>query len=1013
MITFPTPIQSRLTKKRGTQPILLVEIDWVEGGTVTYSDTTYAGALSKLISVGTVDSIGNSNFGDRGSSQISVVLDSTDETVDTIFRNNDVHMRPVRLYLGYSDTVEKALLFDGLINSAVTWDEAGRSLQFEVLNKIEDGLVAFSMEDGNFPIVSEDDRDKVWPLPFGTVCHYQAQRLTTTIKGFLLEGQGAVDPTLQNRICQLEKTTCATITRPVLKAGPEPNSAVTSETVPDPACLARKRNEGCILKDLLSKQQALAKSSFQVRGGEAFPQNKKIKIRVGTVSYTGIMSGTTFTVQNVFHPDVSKISPCRNVRPPALGYRFGLGSEDEANTCSDQGAFLNVGPNSQDCIVATSYGIGGNFYSSCGMNSGGNTLQQIVTGGAAASWEYYDQMPTGQFMWMPPGTDVILQAYEDDLVYMVSLVPGTVTQVLAYRQFGDNKLLSQVPTEWYTVANVNYGGYTCVELRFNTLPSSSDQPGWEDDIIVSFVSSVGPSPVDIIEWLVDTYTDFTVNSANFAAVKATLTEFESNFVVKDRPSVLTLINEIAYQHRMSVRINNGEMSLVYLAEDPSSVRTLTEADLVQSSFNMSYSETESLKTNHKISWKASYVPNVKGEKVDKDIVMRFNIPKYGTSDEEHKWTTQSTFDTIIKCATFWLIRKSNTWVEVEFQTSIEHLDLEVLDAVTLNISQFPTTKIVLQEKVYESDTNTIKWRAWTPIRAGETSEYYWAWPADKTSGIWPLAGEEDQAQIGDGSGLTVVPPVGHPLRVGYVEGESNPVSVGDSFPSDFGFVAPTITCEVPLGNEVVFAQTPIIDPLAKANFQQDQRNKQNGNGGGTSISYEREEKPCTYSGYNPCPDERKQIGDEGEKPPCDPADLPPCEYIVRLNYVIPTSVRNAGCAGPCRSNAPNPGQLCNGNLFTLETAVSSYEAAQAAVTNHNAARAAIENSCSFQIGQVAPSPGTQIKSFSCNGITYTNTKPPTSACPDSSSVAKDLITKTTDPGNNVPEGQSVPEPDVS
>jgi len=997
MITFPLAIQNLLNTKTGTQPILVLEIDWLEGATIAYSDTEYTGASSKLISVGTIDRVQQS----QTSNQLSVVLDSTEEIVETIFRSNDIHLRPARLYLAYSSTTEKALLFDGLINSNIVWDEAGRTLQFEILSKLEDSLVGFAMEDGNFPLVSQDDRGKNWPLPFGTVCHYQSQRLTTTIKGFLLEGLGAVDPTLPNRICQIEKTTCPLITRPVLRAGSTPNSVVTSEDVPDPACLSRKRNEGCILKDLLAKQQALSTGVFTVKGGATFPQNQRIKIRIGAVSYRGTMVGETFTVSQVYHPDQSKAVNCKTIRAPAFGYRNTIGSEDDANACSDQGKNANAGPVSGvDCITATSFGVGGNFYSSCGFNTGGSQLEQIVAGGAAASWDYYDQMPTGQFIWAPPGTDVILQEFDDDLVYMVSLLPGTVTQVVAYRTFGDQKLLSQVPTDWYTVANVNYGGYQCVELRFNTLPSSSDQPGWEDDIYVSFVSSIGPSPVDIIEWLVDTYTGLTVDSTNFAAVKSTLTEFDSNFVVQDRPSVLALINEIAYQQRMAVRINNDIVSLVYLGEEPTSERTFTSADLVQSSFKLNYTETEKLRTNLEVTWKEQYASNIKSNKVEKDLVLRYNIPKYGSTTEALDWFTQNTFDTVLKTTTFWLIRQSNTWQEVEFETSLEHLDLDILDSITLNISEFPNTKVVLTEKRYNSDSNSISWKAWTPIRAGESAAYYWAWPAAVTSNKWPLAGT-DEDQVGDGSGLTVVPPVDHPLRVGYVGGESIPVSTGDPFPSDVGFVAPTVTCETPLGNEVVFAQTPIIDPLAKANFNNDMQNKQNGNGGGVSISYEREERPCdTGLGFINCPFE---VGDPPVEEEPEEGD---CKYYVELSYLIPTLVRNNGCSGPCKSDTVTPGFACNGNVVTVISEVSNYPAAEAAVTNHNAAWQNASTACQSQIGVIQPNPGATIKSYDSNNVLWTNSRPPSCNADHEDRPQDQLTGSTTDSDigdNDIPE----------
>lgn len=1028
MITFPQPIEEKLAKRLGTQPILLVEIDWKAGTTVVYSDTKeYLGANPRIVSVGTIDAVGNSAYGDQLSNEISIVLDATDESVENIFRNNDVHLRPVRLYLGYSDTSERALLFNGLINSQVVWGEDDRTLQFQVLNKLEDSLVGFAMEDGNFPLVSQDDRGKDWPLPFGTVCHYKAQRLTTTIKGFLEEGVGATDPTLANRICQIEKTECPLITVPALRARGGGSglgqNVVLSEQVYDPNCLTRKRNEGCSLKDLLAQQQASELSSFGVRGGEAFPQNKSIRVRIGTISYQGVMNGTTFTVEKVFHPDVTKVAECRNVKPPRFGVRFVIGNDD-ANKCLTQGnsrgytSGINRAREPQDCITATSRGVGGNRYSNCGFGAGGEERRQMIVGGSADSWAYYDSMEEGRYIWNAAGTDVILQEFDDDLVYMVSLVPGTVTKVLAYREFGEQKLLSEVPTSWYTVQEVDYGGYTCVELRFNQLPSTdTDQPGWSDDIIVSFVSSVGPSPVDIIEWLVDTYTDFSVDSANFAAVKATLTEFESNFVLKGRPGVLDLINKIAYQHRVGVRVANNVVQLVYLAEEPTSQRTLTSGNILQGSFKIRYTQTEQLRTNHKITWRPQYEPNVQGRSVDLTLDLRFNIPKYGNIDETQDWETQNTFETVLKTSTFWLIRKSNTWQEIDFETPLDQLDVEILDCVTINIPQFPAnTKVVIQEKRYNTDTNSISWKAWTPIRAGESVPYQWAWPATVAVGNrWPTAGEIDQQNIGDGSGRSVVPPEGHPLRVGYSPTDTKPVSVGDTFPSDVGFVAPEVVCEVPLGNEVIFAQSPLLDPLSRQNFQNDMQNKQNGNSGGVSGATDREEKPCSITGYNPCAPELGEIGD----PPAE-EDVPqqedeprPCWYYVKLTYITPTLVRNNGCVGGCMPDTATPGAACNGTFFTVQTVVSNYQAAEDAVLNHNQQVDFLMGSCGYEIGVTAPSSGTTVISYDSNGTAWFNVEPPSSSCPTADTLNTPEIIFQPEASVDLPEGSETPEPDVT
>lgn len=987
MLNFSQPIKDEISRKRGTQPILVLEVDWVDGNTTVYSDTKYSGAIPKIISVGNIDAVGNSIINGNFSNSISVTLDATDESVEYVFRNNDIHLRPVRLYLGFKDTTEKALLFDGLVNSEVVWDEGDRTLKFDVLNKLEDSLVGFAMEDGNFPKVGEDDRGKNWPLVFGKVCHYQTQRLTTTIKGFLLQGQGVPDPTLPPRICQIERTQCPEVRVKEIQQDRFGNDIEVEVTRKDENCLHRKRNEGCVLKDVLAQQRALEFSSFDVRNGEEFPQNQNIRIRVGTVSYEGVMNGNTFTINKTFHPDQNKVPTCREILSPGYAYRGMIGSEEEANKCTNHGKRNQImsGADFRNCYGwifdgASQFPTGQTVQSLCGYGAGGDTLQQTLVGGSSSSWEYYDSMTRGRFIWLSPGTDVVLEQFTDDLVYTVSLVPGTVTQVLGYRRVGDQSVLTQVPTTWYTVEEVDYGGYTVVELRFNTLPSSSEEPGWSDDIIVSFVSSVGPNPVDVIEWLVDTYTDLSVDSANFASIKSKLTEFEANFVVDGRPSVLQLINDIAYQFRMAIRITNGVVHLTLLSEEPTPVRTFTSADIVRNSFKMSYTATEDLRTNHRVKWKREYMPNLAGKEVEKELLIRYNIPRYGTVDLDQNWFTQNTFETVSKTSTFWLIRKANTWTEVEFTTSIEHLDLEVFDSVNLNIPDFPAnTKVVLLEKNYNTEDNTITWRAWTPIRAGEQSAFKWAWPSTVSSGVWPLYDDKDQE--GDGSGLVVTPPVGHPLRAGYVDGESKPSSSGDSFPSDVGFTAPSVICTSPLGNEIQFVSEPAIEPLARQSFAKEMKEKEEGQKGGISVNTERITGCSTGPvGYNPCPPERKRVGDEPEPEEFDPEDPPNCTYTVRLLYIYPTLVRRDGCTGPCVSSGV--GTQCAGDFVWETTIVSNQKAAQTAVTNHIAAAQRVQDNCAHEIGEKAPAFGGNYKGTQVEGSVWFNTESPAGICPE-------------------------------
>lgn len=541
-----------------------------------------------------------------------------------------------------------------------------------------------------------------------------------------------------------------------------------------------------------------------------------------------------------------------------------------------------------------------------------------------------------------------------------------------------------------------------MEVRLNKLPSASDEPGWSDDVYVSIVSSIGPNPVDIIQWLIENYTEYSVDASNFASVKTKLAQYPSNFVVTTRPSVMKLVRDVAKQARMGVRLYNGVVSLIYLSEEPTSVRTLGVGDLSLGKFKYYYTETEDVLTNHVIKWREQSTPMIKGEDLDRSYSSRFNITRYGSSTLEEDYYTQNIFSGIYKSSTFWLIRKANTWLTVEFDTCLDHLDLDIMDCVTLNIPQFPTTKIVITEKTYNTETNTVTWKAWTPIRAGETTPYYWAWPSTKTSGIFPMA-DEREATIGDGSKKIVVPPLDHPLRVGYVEGESIPSNSGDPFPSDFGYVSPGISCQVPIGNEILYSADPLMDPLSRQSFQQEMSDKQNNAaGGGFSVSSPgREKKPCTFSGLNPCPPELSYPGDIGDKSPY-------CWYLLRVTYLLPDLI-GTGCGGPCSQSKTNA-VACSGQPFYVESVINGFDTATAAKAKHEALAAQL--SCKANHGIPVPYFGATVTPYSENAPDCTelvDKSPPGLAFePNINGLPEGTPTPGLSPGNYDPNNPPIP-----
>ncbi len=880
--TFNNAIQGEIDKKFAGEPLIIVEIEWQKGFPVAYSDRKLSGAeypYPNLVSIAPFDST-QIISGGSDSQQTSIVLNDIDGSIRAIIDSNDAHLKPVSIFLSFQglNFASKALLFEGVINSPMVWDEGARTFAFDVLSKIESVEAGFIMEDGDFPFIEPKDRNNAWPLVFGEICNMETVTLEATRQGFMAEGQGVADPTIEERLCQARLLDCPTIER-VIEAGSEEdpinrgfygglNEGVNvRQNKPDPQCVKKKADTICGILVEKEGQNQHVKKFFTVRQGNDFPQNQTITIEVKEVKFVGVMIGEVFTVQQVIHPNTPDNPPCVEIPDATWGYRF----KDE------------VGDN-QTTVEGCEQGNSTNF-------------DQDVVNGDGEKWRYFNSFEESEFIWIPAGSTVTL-AEESEILHIVSLLPGTVNQVAAYRNFGDISLLTSVDTELYTVQTTDYGGYNVVELVLNAPLSDIKDQDWDDEIFVSFTSSIGPSPPDIIQWLIETYTDLTIDTTSFASVKTSLTNYPSNFFIKARPKVIDLVQDIAFQARCGIFIRDNTVFMVYLPKEPTSLKTLTETDILPNSFRITHTDTEELETRNTISWSEGEAGVFKSDETDFEFVLKHKVPQYGIFDATYDYFTLNIFELVEKSATYWMIQNANTWKLVEFETPLVHLNLDIFDSVTINLGQFGPTKVVIISSTFNFDTNTISFTAWTPIRSGESEDYFWAWPAAQDAlAVHPLL--ENTEESGDGFPLQVIPPIGSILR-GAFDPNFTPLNTdGDINPSDLGDVLPTLLCKISTGNEISDDIEPVLrpfEPLAEKLFEDKLDNIESNGFSATS-------------------------GDDGENENAcgSPTGSASCTYEVTIFYVtsaaVTTNNNPPACGGPC--GCKGPGRSCFGAQSTF------------------------------------------------------------------------------------------------
>lgn len=946
MRQFSESVATNLARKQGLEVVMFIGVEWTDGGEVYYSSTDFPGTNKSLVSVSGLET--THQIDGSGSSQsVTVTLSDTDGALTNILDTVDIHKRPAKVYLGFPDTPidQSVVLLDGEINSEMVWDDRARTLTITIMSKIEGRLFGFAAEDGLFVDVDSKTRTDPWPFRFGLTCAYPAVQVRNGRTGTLREGQGVLDPTIDAKICAAQKINCPLIEDPLStpneptaaenldkarrdmieavtgaieneEEGPGPdyqfgteltqpngNPHGTSGTgrnlIPDRECERNKFEALCQLYRDRANQLVYVKDEIEVLGGDKFPQNQTIDIRIDSIIYTGQFSGETFTIDKVNQVN----APTGNVN------------------CKD------VEPLARDYVKPNDSAPGS--LAACQQPT--NRLELRVVGGAGQAWRQLGEIEDGRFTWLPSGSTVHLESTQTR-VHVVSLVPGTVDGVFAYRTFGDTRQLTELPADYYEIVETDYGDLTAVEVHLPRSLESYTDERWEDTLYVQFDSDVGPNPVDVIEWIAERYTDFDIDATNFAAVKSKLSNYPCNYYHAAKDNVIATLSKIAYEARCALIVTDNIIKLRYLSEEPDADKTLTNADVVAGSFRYFHTRSEDLITSSEVTWQPWGASLVDVDKVERKFTVERNVNKYGLTSQSRTYDTITDEDQALKTATFWSIRDANTWRNVEFSTTLEHMDLELFDCVQLNIDQFPNVKCIVRSSSVDPDQGTVKLECWTPVLSGTTGAYEWAWPSSQNGGRPYPTHNFDVPK----PKIKVTPPAGHPL---YIEDPNPPVapSTGDRFPSDADDSFPVTVCQDINETQLVDTVEPSFSRIDFPTARQADRADElgSGGGGGGGGKPDKKEKACG------------RITSEG------------CIWKVTVQYVTCTGANGGhpNGAGECQvlggCSSTEKGAICSstGNFFRCKTFSSKNMAAAYAGT----VRAQIQREkCEWRAGKQGP-----------------------------------------------------------
>ncbi len=926
---------AKVAQTLGTEPVVVIEVQWSEEGSIyTYGDIDSPEVNGKILELSGLDNVititGVSQATTGDSQGLNFVLDDTDGHIKSILDTHDIHKRPVWVYQWFPDLpfADKFLLFKGEVSSPIEWNEGDRSVRFDVVNKIEDAEIGFSIEEGNFPFAPDDLIGKPWPLVFGTCIHVPALRVVEPFQGILQTGFGVHDFTLQGKLNQLEKMCCPLVFshQQYIFSGSNqvgvPNATLTNIYRPEPGCVCKIRNTRIEWLAELALQRSYEYPEIEIIRGEIFPQGTTITLDICGARVQGRFDGTaenpstTFLVDGYIHPKASDYTI-----PPVVNY---------------------------NCIHVTSPDWGGPVSTpptppSTTVNCDAPDMDQDR---AELGWDYLATFPDADFFWAEPGCKVFLVQTEE-IIYIANLLPSDILRVAAYRTFDTGtRVLTTVPSSLYTTRIVDYNGYMVTEVVFSRLLSRRGE-GWEDDIYISQESSVGPNTVDILEWLIEKYTTFSIDATSFNDVRTKIDNYPSSFPLLERRNILEVLREIAFQARCALILRNDEFKIIYLSEEPDSSFTIDEDDVIANSFILSHTQTEDLVTKFVADWKIDYATDKKNR-----VILRYNVRRYGTQEQTFDFYIYNILELVQKSATFWLIRMANTWRRLKLSTPLTKLAVEVFDIGTVDLPDFASVpvKCIVEQATYNSNTHEIDFEMWTPVRSGEQTPYDFAWPAlIDVSLLWP---EKEDLLVGNAGGsgpnVDVEAPDGHVLgptppedfNVTFEDLTCTPNEYsndilgkcrkdhGDKKPTDLDDQKPGVKApgqgepEVPETKNPIGDKPRVIKEMLAQNAKNEADNKNNAAANGAN-------------GANPPPSDPGDGQEEGpyDNLPEEPED-PTCQVYVQyreyttVNSVIQgfSIVTTPGESGPIASSPPASGDNLVRMWFdSLASATAVYE----------------------------------------------------------------------------------------
>lgn len=689
----------------GLESILIVRVFW-DGTAFDYADKAVPSenVEGKILELsGLEDSV--TLKGGSVTTSLTVTLDDTDGTLKDIINYNDVHKRRVQVFqwFGGRPKSDAFMLFDGQINTPMSWNEGQRQFTFTVVSIIENYELGFSFEEGRFPDVPANLIGKAWPMVFGNVLKVPALQITESPTGILAEGfcvvydevyEAEINDLLfkSNQAYRLALDYANAATGASYIAGKYIDGFSDDMNPPDnidtynqymgtyTQMMQQANNYVAEWTNLFLEAQRVIRDRdekkeferFAVRvASKNFPRGRDVVIELASSRFVVRFDGVQMTI-------VGEVEILDKLPPQVYLARI------------------------TDTTTSRRY----------------DSTQKKV-----------------KFKWFDGGSKILV--IDQPMYYIAAAGDVTINGVFAKTR----GITTRIPDSMYTIqkrvfTNTIGNNLVATVVRLNqpltTLRDANNEQIWEgDDIHCDITSDVVGNWGAIVYWATALYTNLGIDTTSFNQVQAETLGQPMNFCVLDRKNTLDFIKDLCFQARVSVWINDQQLFFRYMPRQPTPIASLTMANVVEDTLVITCDDTENLLTKLIARWLYEY--NQPGQNT---VITRYNVERYGVREAEYDYFAYNHIDLVRRSLQFWAFRLGTTWKHIQFETFLDQLKIEANDPVEIDgfgglVTTVPVVGIV-ESAIYDSATNKIKISMWLPVRWGEMESAIFAYPADVT-----------------------------------------------------------------------------------------------------------------------------------------------------------------------------------------------------------------------------------------------------------------------------------------